>query len=77
MLHIMELLKFNVDDFTFAYYIPPFFSSIPDGILEYSIDSWSNGAVRCGLFDYQNGMFFEFDGTELACVKDHLCSITR
>ena len=57
------------DDFTFAYYIPPFFSSIPDGILEYSIDSWSNSAVRCGLFDYQNGMFFEFDGTELACVR--------
>tara|TARA_B100000073_G_scaffold145508_1_gene119787 strand:- start:5151 stop:11543 length:6393 start_codon:yes stop_codon:yes gene_type:complete len=58
------------DDFSFSYYLPQApGASIPDGIIEYNIDSWANSAVRCGLFDYQNGMFFEFDGTELYAVR--------
>ena len=57
-------------DFTYRYYLPsapP--SSNPNGIIEYNIDSWINSAVRCGLFDYQNGMFFEFDGQTLYAVR--------
>ena len=64
---------FNVqafDEFSFSYYLTQTpSSSIPDGIIEYNIDSWANSAVRCGLFDYQNGMFFEFDGQELYAVR--------
>jgi len=64
---------FNVrafTEFTFSYYLtaPPT-SSIPDGIISYNIDGWANSAVRCGLFDYQNGMFYEFDGQDLYTVR--------
>jgi len=58
------------DDFNFSYYLPSEpASSVPDGIIEYNIDSWANSAIRCGLMDYQNGMFFEFDGSTLYCVR--------
>jgi hypothetical protein len=30
---------------------------------------WSNGALRSGMFDDQNGMFFEFDGEKLYAVR--------
>lgn len=33
------------------------------------VESWSNGAVRSGMFDFQNGMFFEFDGQKLYAVR--------
>jgi len=57
-------------DFDFSYYLPQAPSqSVPDGIIEYNIDSWTNSNIRCGLYDYQNGMFFEFDGTELWAVR--------
>ena len=57
------------DAFTFEYFIDGENSSVPNGVLEYNIDSWTNSAVRTGLFDYQNGMFFEFDGTTLYAVR--------
>ena len=57
------------DDFTFDYYPSPITSSVPDGVIEYSVDQWSDSAVRTGLFDYQNGMFFEYDGNTLYCVR--------
>ena len=57
-------------EFTFSYYLTVATSTtVPDGIISYNIDSWANSAVRCGLFDYQNGMFFEFDGSELYTVR--------
>ena len=57
-------------EFTFSYYLPSVPNvSVPDGIVEYNIDSWANSAVRCGLFDYQNGMFYEFDGQVLYAVR--------
>jgi hypothetical protein len=31
--------------------------------------AWSGSTVRCGPFDEQNGLFWEFDGKELAVVK--------
>ena len=57
------------DDFTFEYYVDGENDSVPNGVIEYNIDAWSNSAVRTGLFDYQNGMFFEFDGTTLYAVR--------
>ena len=58
------------DDFTFDYYpLSSITSSVPDGIIEYSVDQWSDSAVRTGLFDYQNGMFFEYDGSTLYAVR--------
>ena len=57
------------DDFTFEYYISQDTSSVPNGIIEYNINSWTNSSIRTGLFDYQNGMFFEYDGSTLYAVR--------
>ena len=57
-------------DFEFRYYITDATTtSVPNGIIAYNVDSWQNSKVRCGLFDYQNGMFFEFDGENLWAVR--------
>ena len=57
-------------EFTFSYYLPsPPNTTVPDGVISYNVDGWANSAVRCGLFDYQNGMFYEFDGQDLYTVR--------
>jgi hypothetical protein len=33
------------------------------------VTAWENGALRAGMFDDQNGMFFEFDGQKLQAVR--------
>lgn len=33
------------------------------------VNAWTNGALRAGMFDFQNGMFYEFDGQELYAVR--------
>ena len=43
-------------------------STAATGIPVYHVKSWSNSSLRCGLFDDQNGLFFDFDGTDLGCV---------
>ena len=43
---------------TVAYGFPHFF-----------VKSWDNGAIRAGMFDSQNGMFFEFDGQQIYAVR--------
>lgn len=39
------------------------------GFPQFYVREWSGGAVRMGMFDFQNGMFFEFDGQEIYCVR--------
>lgn len=34
-----------------------------------SVNSWSGSSTRLGMFDNQNGVFFEFDGTTLNAVR--------
>jgi hypothetical protein len=33
------------------------------------VEAWTNGAIRSGMFDFQNGMFYEFDGQKLYAVR--------
>ena len=35
----------------------------------YHVNGWNGSELRCGLFDDQNGMFFEFDGQNLKCCR--------
>lgn len=35
----------------------------------FSVKNWTNSSLRCGLFDDQNGMFFEYDGTYLSACR--------
>lgn len=59
-----------IDDFNFTYELPSIPSTtVPSGIISYNIDSWQNSSVRGGLFDFQNGFFYEFDGQTLYAVR--------
>ena len=49
--------------FVATYY--PLTSTSTGGYGHYEVDSWNNSHLRCGLFDDQNGMFFEYDGQDL------------
>lgn len=39
------------------------------GFPQFHVTSWTNGAIRSGMFDFQNGMYFEYDGQKLYCVR--------
>jgi hypothetical protein len=40
------------------------------GFPQFYVREWTGGAVRSGMFDFQNGMFYEFDGTKIyACRR--------
>lgn len=41
----------------------------------YTIKAWSNTKLRVGLFDEQNGLFFEYDGSKLYTVKRNSITI--
>ena len=60
-----------VDDFTFQVDLGTLVPSATQarGFLGYHMKEWSNAAVRCGMFDFQNGFFFEYDGQDIYCVR--------
>ena len=39
------------------------------GFPQFYVRDWENGAIRSGMFDFQNGMFYEFDGQKIYCVR--------
>lgn len=41
----------------------------PDGLISLAVTKWSDSVVRSGMFDDQNGLFFEHDGNNLHAVK--------
>ena len=59
-----------LDAYRFQYYANSTPSATPaSGQYTLSINSWFGGASRIGMFDFQNGLFFEFDGQNLYAVK--------
>jgi hypothetical protein len=40
-----------------------------NGFPKLQIRNWNGSAIRCGMFDMQNGMFWEYDGTTLYAVR--------
>jgi len=59
-----------IDDFTFQYSLPgtpPTFN--PSGVVQFRPKKWQNSAVRCGLYDFQNGFFYEYDGQDIYAVR--------
>ena len=59
-----------VDDFNFTYLLKeePTATS-GGGFPTLAVLSWTDCDIRCGMFDDQNGFFFEFDGDTLNCVR--------
>lgn len=58
-----------IDEFTFEYDM----GVTPDqakasGFPAYTRSGWQDSYVRAGMFDDQNGFFFEYDGQEIYCV---------
>jgi len=59
-----------IDDFQFRYSLSGTpVSSAPGGIIKYNLDGYSGAFTRAGMFDFQNGFFFEYDGSTLNCVR--------
>jgi len=59
-----------IDDFTFRYLtngIP--YDLAPRGFPNLFVYEWQDAVVRSGMFDDQNGMFWEYDGKSLHCVR--------
>ena len=44
-------------------------TSIPGGIIQYVVDDYEDAATRAGMFDPQNGFFFEYDGQQLKACR--------
>lgn len=44
-------------------------TSIPGGLGQFNVEGWENSKVRAGMFDFQNGFFYEFDGQQLYAVR--------
>lgn len=60
----------SVTDFTFSYTSSgTVVVASPTGFGEYAIARYTNAGVRCGLFDFQNGFFYEYDGKQLYAVR--------
>lgn len=59
-----------IDDFTFEYNLPSVpTSTLPSGIIQFNMNGYQGAAIRAGMFDFQNGFFFEYDGTTLYAVR--------
>jgi hypothetical protein len=63
---IIEILGYNLFQI-FAPSAP--IDAIASGNYYATIDTWYGCSNRIGMFDEQNGVFFEFDGTELYVVR--------
>ena len=59
-----------VDDITFTVQLDSIpASSFAEGFSQFVPNGWSGSLLRCGIFDDQNGLFFEYDGQNLNAVR--------
>ena len=58
------------NDFTFTYSSGgPTLTAQPSGFPDVYINSYTDSFVRGGMFDEQNGFFYEYDGQTIYCVR--------
>lgn len=59
------------DELTFTYnaYTTPSATPATGFPITAGPTSWWGAALRCGMFDFQNGFYFEFDGQQLYAVR--------
>jgi hypothetical protein len=59
-----------IDDITFTVQLDGIPSnSFAEGFAQFVPNGWSGSLLRCGIFDDQNGLFFEYDGQDLNAVR--------
>jgi hypothetical protein len=60
----------SLTDFTFRYRTTAVPADLqPAGYPSLFVYSWDDAAVRAGMYDDQNGLFYEYDGQSLYCVR--------
>lgn len=60
----------NLTDFSFRYRTTAVPADLqPAGYPSLFLYSWDDAAVRAGMYDDQNGLFYEYDGQTLYCVR--------
>ena len=57
------------DEFRFTYTASSSLSAKPNGFPDVYINTYSDSYVRGGMFDEQNGFFYEYDGQYIYCVR--------
>jgi hypothetical protein len=57
------------NEFTFTYDAGATLSANPNGFPDVYINSYTDSHVRGGMFDEQNGFFYEYDGQDIYCVR--------
>lgn len=63
-------IKEIIDDFRVRIQTPtPLIDPKIEGFPQYNIINWRDGLLKCGMFDDQNGFFFQFDGDQLNVVR--------
>jgi hypothetical protein len=58
-----------VDDYTFTFNAGFSSTAVSTGRPEFFVVGWADATIRCGLFDDQNGMYFEYDGNVLSVCR--------
>jgi len=59
-----------VDDYSFTVTLATVVAATSTGGFgEFYVNNWTNSNLRCGLFDDQNGMYFEYDGQQLSVCR--------
>jgi hypothetical protein len=60
----------NLSDFSFRYRTTAVPADLqPAGYPSLFVESWADASVRAGMYDDQNGLFYEYDGQTLYCVR--------
>ena len=76
----MEVQNYGITEYEFLVKLPAEPGSGaagPSGIPEFYVQNWSNSALRCGLYDDQNGLFFEYDGQNMkVCRRNSTAQIS-
>jgi hypothetical protein len=59
-----------IDTYTFQYNLLGVPTDLQaGGLVEFFVNEWQNSRLKCGLFDDQNGLYFEYDGKNLNCCR--------
>jgi len=58
-----------IDDYSFTISTSSYFTYTSTGRPNFYVNSWSGATIACGLFDGQNGLYFEYDGSTLSVCR--------
>lgn len=64
------VIKEVIDDFRVKIQsAQPIIDPLIQGYPKFNVTNWRDGFLKCGMFDDQNGFFFQFDGAKLNVVR--------